>query len=127
MMKIKGLSMFAVPVLLLLNGCEVTGSEDVNEIDYAAFSEIEYSTTTNSFRVNGMVTNGGNANIHAPWYIEGQFYADSTFALKLGGDVLRMNDSLEPDVSMLWTLVLEHSNPTNYPNFAIKNLRAYTK
>ena len=34
----------------------------------------------------GTVTNQGTSTITPPWFVECQFYTDSTFALKMGGN-----------------------------------------
>ncbi|RKY90360.1 MAG: hypothetical protein DRQ01_09300, partial [Ignavibacteriae bacterium] len=75
----------------------------------------------------GTVKNTGSADITPPWYIEGQFYADSTLTLKLGGDNTRITVPLEPGVQTLWSLTFSDPNIAegDYPNFRVSNMRAY--
>ena len=81
------------------------------------------------WKVSGMVLNTSDSTILGPWYIEAMFYSDSTFTETFGGDNDRMNFPLEPGVTSYWTLT--HSSEVvveaDYPNFAIKDLRAYIK
>jgi len=61
------------------------------------------------------------------WYIDGEFYADSTKKLILGGDVTSMNIPLNTGVETIWTLELSDPNIAegSYPDFVVANLRAY--
>ena len=122
-------------VTILLFGCSggVIGSENNETIDHVDWSigttenPTGYSPTNESWLVTGMITNTGDTTILAPWWVEAEFYSDSTFTLILGGDQQSFNVNLQSGVSIQWTL--SYSDPdiveSNYPNFAIKNFRAF--
>ena len=114
--------------LFLATGCyDIIGSNDVFELDNVTLTVTEMEVSNYRFKVSGTIVNNGDSTIEAPWYIEAMFYSDSTFTETFGGDNDRMNFPLEPGVTSYWTLT--HSSDAvveaNYPNFAIKDLRAY--
>ena len=116
---------------LLFIGCEdlheLIGSPDVVEINNVNFNVNLYKIGPNYLRVSGEITNMGDTVITPPWYVEGMFYTDSTFTTTLGGDRERINYALHPGVSTTWNLYLcAHGVVySDYPDFAINNLRAY--
>ena len=65
----------------------------------------------------------------APWYVEDEFYTDSTLSLLLGGDQYSFNVNLNTNTSTFWTLKFSSSEivESNYTDFAIKNFRAFIK
>ena len=83
--------------------------------------------TSSKLSVSGKVKNIGSNTITSHWYIEGQFYADNTYTLLLGGDVTTINLPLNPGVETLWNLELSDPDIAegNYPNFAVRDLVAY--
>jgi len=126
-------ALLAVFLLLIFLGssCEnntVVGSDEgITVINNVSFTITELETSSSSLKASGTVKNTGSLKITSPWYIEGQFYADSTLSLKLGGDNTQIGVPLETGVATIWTF--EFSNPDisegNYPNFRISNLRAF--
>ena len=115
-------------LLLLSIGCfDVIGSNNVFELNNVTLTVTGMEVSNYRFKVYGTAVNNGDSTILAPWYIEAMFYSDSTFTETFGGDNDRMNFPLEPGVSGYWTLT--HSSDAvveaDYPNFAIKDLRAY--
>ena len=136
---IKGESMKIIALIvtiLLFYGCSggVIGSENNETIDHVDWSigtidnPAGYSFTNESLLVTGMITNTGDTTILAPWWVEAEFYSDSTFTLILGGDQQSFNVNLQPGVSIQWTL--SYSDPDkiefeSYPYFAIDNFRAF--
>ncbi len=66
-------------------------------------------------------------NISPPWYIECQFYYadDSGNVFLIGGESIRINNSLSPNISLEWSLEYDIDNPENYDNFTINDLGAY--
>ena len=136
---IKGESMKIIALIvtiLLFYGCSggVIGSENNETIDHVDWSigtidnPAGYSPTNESWLVTGMITNTGDTTILAPWWVEAEFYSDSTFTLILGGDQQSFNVNLQPGVSIQWTL--SYSDPDkvefeSYPYFAIDNFRAF--
>ena len=114
--------------LLLTVGCfDIIGSNNVFEIDNVNLTVTEMESTNSHWKVSGTATNTGDTTILAPWYIEAMFYSDSTFTETFGGGSRRMNFSLEPGVTAYWYLIhrSEAVIESDYPNFTIKDLRAY--
>ena len=114
--------------LLLTVGCfDIIGSNNVFELDNVNLTVTEMEVQNYRWKVSGTVVNTGDSTILAPWYIEAMFYSDSTFTTTFGGDNDRMNFNLEAGVTSYWHLT--HSSEAvveaDYPNFAIKDLRAY--
>ena len=74
-----------------------------------------------------MITNTGDTTILALWWVEAEFYSDSTFTLILGGDQQSFNVNLQTGVSTQWTLNYSSQDKVEsaYPNFAINNFRAF--
>ena len=121
-----------VPMLLLLlsTGCfDIIGSNDVFELNSVNLIVTETEASNSQWKVYGTVVNTGDTTILAPWYIEAMFYADSTFSTTFGGDNERMNFPLEPGVTSYWTLNhrSEFVVEADYPDFKIKDLRAFIK
>jgi len=122
-------------VFFVITGCQgVIGSENNETISHVDWSigtndnPAGYSPTNESWLVTGMITNTGDTTILAPWWVEAEFYSDSTFTLILGGDQQSFNVNLQSGVSIQWTL--SYSDPDkiefeSYPNFAIDNFRAF--
>ena len=115
-------------LLLLSTGCfDIIGSNNVFELNSVNLTVTEMEATNTRWKVSGTVVNTGDTTILAPWYVEAMFYSDSTYTTTFGGDNDRMNFPLEPGVTSYWTLT--HSSDAvveaDYPNFSIKDLRAY--
>jgi len=131
-MKIYILYSIISSILLYMSGCgesSVTGSDDVSIIKNTEFSIIEKTPGTNTLTVTGTVKNTGKSKITPIWYIEGDFYSDNTYTFKLGGDSYQFNYSLAKGETTQWTLNFSSSqyNESDYPDFSVKNLRAYYK
>ena len=77
----------------------------------------------------GTVRNESSAKVTSPWYVEGQFYTDSTYSLKLGGTNVRINVPLDHEQGTIWSLsfYLDQGNTRIYPEFKIGNLRGIYK
>ena len=117
-------------LLLLSTGCfDIIGSNNVFELNSVNLTVIEMEATNTRWKVSGTVVNTGDTTILAPWYVEAMFYSDSTYTTTFGGDSDRMNFPLEPGVTSYWTL--DHRSESvieaNYPDFKIKDLRAFIK
>ena len=136
---IKGESMKIIALIvtiLLFYGCSegVIGSENNETIDHVDWSigttenPTGYSPTNESWLATGMITNTGDTTILAPWWVEAEFYSDSTFTLILGGDQQSFNVNLQSGVSIQWTLSYSDPNKVEFeshPYFAINNFRAF--
>lgn len=119
--------LLAVIFIVSCNESNVVGAEDVHELEDANFEITEYLFTSSELIVKGTVSNDGDDNFYPPWYIEADFYADSTFTTKFGGERTTINYSLAPGENTIWQLTYSSSLiiESDYPNFAVKNLRAY--
>ena len=124
-----------IVTILLFYGCSggVIGSENnetINHVDWSIGTTEDsagYSYTNQSLQVTGMITNTGDTTILAPWWVEAEFYSDSTFTLILGGDQQSFNVNLQTGVATQWTLNYSSQDKveSDYPNFAINNFRAF--
>jgi len=119
-----------IALTFLGSSCEqdpVIGPDPGKDPIRVTFTITSQQVTSTKLSVSGKVKNTGSSTITSYWYVEGQFYADNTYTLLLGGDVTTINLPLNPGVETLWTL--EFSDPDiaegNYPNFALKDLVAY--
>ncbi|MGB5849611.1 MAG: hypothetical protein WBH40_14050 [Ignavibacteriaceae bacterium] len=124
-------TMLVIATLTFLgSSCEqdpIIGPDPGKDPIRVSFTITSQLVTSTKLSVSGRVKNIGSNTITAYWYIEGQFYADNTYSLLLGGDVTTINLPLNPGVETLWNLEL--SDPEiaegNYPNFAVRDLVAY--
>ncbi len=119
-----------IALTFLGSSCEqdpVIGPDPGKDPIRVTFTITSQLVTSTRLSVSGKVKNTGSSTITAYWYIEGQFYADNTYALLLGGDVTTINLPLNPGVETLWNLELSDPDIAegNYPNFALKDLVAY--
>ena len=130
----KSLQIILVIVALTFFGssCEqsdpiVGSNQGITVINHVSFTITDLVTSSSSLTASGTVKNTGSSKITPSWYIEGQFYSDSTLTLKLGGDNTRKTIPLEGAVETIWTLTFSDPNIAegDYPNFRVSNLRAY--
>jgi hypothetical protein len=120
-------------LLLLGASCEegnstVVGSNQGNtDITNVSFTVTQLVGSSSSLKASGTVKNTGSVQIKSPWYVECQFYADSTLTLKLGGNRTQISVPLEPGVETLWSITFSSQNIAegDYPNFRVSNMRAY--
>ena len=107
----------------------VTGADNVQVISYVEFQITEKTATTYQLTVRGTIKNTGTKKISPPWYIEGDFYKDESYAFKLGGESEQINFALYSGETTAWELVFSSSSydEGQFPHFGIKNLRAYYK
>ena len=129
MKKFLGL-LFSALLLLNSDGCgdsTLVRSDNVQVIKGVSFSITERIVTTSGLVAKGIVKNTGKGKISPPWYVEGDFYADDSYALKLGGDNFSINFALYKGESTAFELRFSSGmyNEADYPNFAVRNLRAY--
>jgi len=108
----------------------LVGSEkDIRLIKDVHFTVTEREVSSNKLKASALVKNTGTTKITPPWYIDGEFYADSTKKLILGGDATTINVPLDKDVEAMWTLEFSSSDIAegSYPDFIVTNMRAYYK
>lgn len=79
--------------------------------------------------VSGAVKNLGTTATTPPWYIEAEFYTDSTYSVKLGGNNTQITSSIKPGESTFWTVRYSSSNTNilEFPNFRVSNIRGIYK
>ncbi len=122
-----------VALTFLGSSCEngnstVVGSTQGNtDINNVSFTITELEVSSSSLKASGTVKNTGSSTITSPWYVEVQFYADSTLSLKLGGNRTQIGVPLESGVQTIWTITFSDPNIAegDYPNFRVSNFRAY--
>ena len=121
--------LLAAMFIVSCNENSVVGADDVSVLEDATFEITEYLFTSTELIVKGTVSNDGDDTFYPPWYIEAEFYADSTFTTKFGGTRITKNYSLAPGENTLWQLTYSSSLivESDYPDFRIKNLRAYNE
>jgi len=116
---------------LIIFSCEdtnLTGSENVSEIENVTFSNLSTSISNNTLIASGTITNNNQSlSISPPWYIECQYYYENTSEniFLIGGESTLISNALPAGVSLDWTLEHQVDNPDNYSNFIINDLRAY--
>lgn len=100
------------------------GNTDINNV---SFNVTELEVSSSSLKASGTVMNTGNTTITSPWYIEAQFYADSTYTLKLGGNRTQIGVPLESGIQTVWSITFSDPDIAegDYPNFRVSNFRAY--
>ena len=125
---------FFIPFLVsifLLFPCDetnLTGSDNVSEIENVIFSDLSTSISNNTLIASGTITNDNQLlSISRPWYIECQYYYTNTSGnvFLIGGENSLINNALPAGVSLIWTLEHQVDNPDNYSNFTINELWAY--
>jgi hypothetical protein len=131
------LILFAIflSVSLLLISCEegetTVGSNQDTLISNLSFTvDTTYLDVQNSKLVaKGVVRNFGNAQVTSPWYVECQFYTNSSRTTKLGGNYTQIGVPLSNGQSTFWTITYSSTNVNvnDYPDFAIGDLRGIYK
>lgn len=130
MLRITTLSL-VIGVFCLISGCEpqspIVGSEDVFVLSGAQITISQYAVASNALNASGTVKNTSTTSYTPVWYLEGDFYADSTFSFKLGGTNMQFNFALGANETTAWQLQFTSTSidVNAYPNFRVKNLRAY--
>lgn len=117
-------------IMIILISCDdntITGSDDVHEYTNAEFVVSNTYIEDGKLIATGIVSNNGNENFTSPWYIEADFYKDEEFKRKLGGNNCIIRFVLEPDTETIWKIIFSSENieESSYPDFAIKNIRAF--
>ena len=123
---------FALGFLFISSGCHEgsgnpIGSQDVLELDGAVFQIDSTYTSSSRFYVEGRITNQSTTTYHPHWYIEGEFFADENSNLIFGGSSTSFNYPLAPMNQTFFDLDFSSNNiiESEYPNFDVRNLRAY--
>lgn len=109
-------------------GSTVVGNTQGNtNINHVSFTVTELEVTSSSLTAKGTVKNTGSKTITSPWYIEAQFYTDSTYSIKLGGNRTQIGVPLESGLQTIWTITFSDPDIAegDYPNFRVSSFRAY--
>ena len=124
-----------LPFALLAIQCQPVTSTEVGSPSDTQIQSMDFSIDTtyvsyySSLTASGKVFNHGTSPVTPPWYVECQFYSDSMYTLKLGGNNMQITIPLSVGQGTLWTI--SFSPPTGaaqqYPKFKISNLRAIYK
>ena len=121
-------------VFVISCGDGIIGSNEDQEIGHVEWSlgtlddPTGYVVTNSMLKATGTIRNVGDTIILAPWHVETEFWTDSTFTFLLGGDQDSYNINLSPNTSTFWSLSFSSDIvESNYPDFAIKNFRAFIK
>ncbi len=113
------------------SGGTVVGSTQSSNIPNLTFSvDTAYLESSKSRLVaKGYVTNNGNSKVTSPWYVEGQFYTDETYKIKIGGNYTQIGVPLSKGQSTLWTIYYSSTNfnVNDYPDCKIGDLRGIYK
>ncbi|HQT92330.1 MAG TPA: hypothetical protein PL001_09930 [Candidatus Kryptobacter bacterium] len=121
---------------LIFASCEVnSGSTVVGSGNDTQISGVTFTVDTLYVDASGsgqLVARGlakASSNISSPWYVEGQFYTDSTLTVKLGGNDTQIGVPLSPGQSTFWTIYFSTTSVDvrQFPNFRIGDLRAIYK
>lgn len=121
--------------LLIIVSCDtndsVVGSDDDTKISNLSFTIQSTSLEASSKRLvaKGTVKNNGNSEVTSPWYVEAQFFTDSTLTVKLGGSNTQIGVPISKGQSTFWTITFSSENVdvTDYPKFAVGELRGIYK
>lgn len=123
-----------IPLLMLSctePGESVVGSNQDRQITGLSFlvDTTFFEGPSNRLVAKGTVTNNSSNKITSPWYVEGQFYSDATFRIKLGGNYSQIGVPLSKGQSTFWTIYFSSTNVNvaDYPNFQIGELRGIYK
>jgi hypothetical protein len=127
--------LFAVIISLLITSCDesetTVGSDMDTVIPNLSFTvDTTYLDAANNRLVaKGSVKNNGSSKVTSPWYVECQFYSNSSRTTKLGGNYTQIGVPLSNGQSTFWTINYSSSNVNvnDYPNFAVGDLRGIYK
>jgi hypothetical protein len=125
--------LFIVLITIFFTFCDssdnIVGTNNDVEIKNVSFTIDTTYLQSSVLYAKGTVTNLGKTTIESPWYVEAQFYTDSTYKLKMGGNYTMIGVPLEPYQSTFWSISFSTTkiDVNQYPNFRISDLRAIYK
>ena len=105
------------------------GSSQDTQIASMTFTIDSTYVANPSLVAKGTVTNKGTSQVTSPWYVEAQFYTDSTLLVKLGGNNTQILVPISPNQTTFWTIYFSSSNVDvrTYPKFKVSDIRAIYK
>lgn len=125
--------LFILLIIFVFTFCDssdnIVGTNNDVEINNVSFTIDTTYLQSSVLYAKGTATNLGSTSIQSPWYVEAQFYTNSSYKLKMGGNYTRIGVPLEPYQSTFWSLSFSTStiDVSEYPNFRISDLRAIYK
>ena len=138
----KGMLALSAVFSLVIASCEVTVHDGVVDqsgdsgtgdggISNVTFSiDTTYMVASPGMLVaRGLAKNAGTVTISSPWYVECQFYTDSTLLVKLGGNDTQIGVPLSPGQSVYWAISFSSGNVDvrRFPDFTVSDMRALYK
>ncbi len=122
----------AASLILGFSSCQVNntvvgGGTTINGITFSVDTLYMQTGGSGELVVGGLARNSSKTTITSPWYIEAQFYTDSTFVTKLGGSNTQIGVPLSPGQQTFWKIFFSTStvDVRQFPNFTVSSLRAY--
>ena len=132
----KGVILITVSLISLtlfcISSCEnpvgSTKDVEINNVSFAV-DTMYFSVSSSELVASGQAKNTGTETITSPWYVEAQFYSDSTCTVKLGGNFTKITVPLPQETSAMWTIRFSSQNvdEAKYPDFRLSDLRAIYK
>lgn len=132
----KGMIALALAAVFVFASCDedpgnsVVGSGNDTQINGVTFTvDTTYMDASGSGQLVARGMAKTSVNVSPPWYIEAQFYTDSTMMVKLGGNDTKLTVPLSPGQSTFWTIYFYTSSVDvrQFPDFRVGNIRAIYK
>ncbi|HQT92329.1 MAG TPA: hypothetical protein PL001_09925 [Candidatus Kryptobacter bacterium] len=138
----KGMLALSAVFSLVMVSCEVTAHDGMVDqpADYgtgdAGISNVVFTVDTTYMVASpgmlvarGQAKNTGSGTISSPWYVECQFYTDSTLLIKLGVNDTQIGVPLSPGESVYWAISFSSGNVDvrRFPDFRVSDMRALYK
>ncbi len=132
----KGMLALSAIFSFIFISCEVTANDGPVSVDLPAGTDINNVSFTvdttymiaspGMLVARGLATNDGSSTISSPWYVECQFYTDSTLLVKLGGNSCPIGVPLSPGQSVIWKIDFSSSNVDvrRFPAFMVSDFKA---
>lgn len=126
--------MFVIVATIFIS-CESPGDDTVGStkdtpIDGLQFTiDTVYLDNTPKLIAKGKAKNLSSAKVLTPWYVEAQFYSDTTYTLKLGGSYSQIGVPLNTGQETFWTINFASNNVDvrKYPNAKLADIRGIYK
>lgn len=138
----KGMLALSAVFSLVMVSCEVTVHDGMGDqpadsgTGDAGISNVTFTVDTTYMVASpgmlvarGLAKNDGSTTISSPWYVECQFYTDSTLLIKLGVNDTQIGVPLSPGQSVYWAISFSSGNVDvrRFPDFRVSDMRALYK
>ena len=121
-------------VVFIAASCEESGDSIVGSSKDTEISNMSFTLDTTYISNTSLVAQGkaiynGRDRVSPPWYVEAQFYTDSTFVTKLGGNHTAISVPLDPGQQTFWLISFSSAqvDVRQFPRFRVKDIRAIYK